>query len=109
ARGIADGGRVDARSLPELALGAPEAAQAEHRLLEPGREWRLDAVAVDEVGRRHGERCLVTSRQRAAGRRHLGFLAKDLPHGPLLNLRRPNMVLECGRIERGSPYHGGVF
>jgi hypothetical protein len=46
---VADGGAVDAGQLPELAFGAPEAAQAEERQLRAGGEWRDDAVAVHEV------------------------------------------------------------
>src|SRR2546422_74451 len=67
ASGIADGGRIDARCLPELPFSAPEAAHAEHRLLEPGRKRRREPVAVDEVrvGNRH--------RLRAPGKRLVGL------------------------------------
>src|SRR5204863_8067435 len=44
--GVADGGRVDARRLPELFLGSPETAESEHRALQPFRKWRLEAGAV---------------------------------------------------------------
>ena len=41
--GIADGGRMDAvGELPELALGARETAQPEHRLFEAG--WRRSSL-----------------------------------------------------------------
>ena len=41
-RRVADGGRVDTRQLPELRLGAPEAAETEQRLLVPGGKRRLE-------------------------------------------------------------------
>ena len=34
--GVSDGGRIHAWRLPELALGAPETAEAEHRLAQVG-------------------------------------------------------------------------
>ena len=53
--GVADRRRVHARQLPELPLGAPEAAHAEHRALQSVGKRRLDAMTVDEVavGHRH--------------------------------------------------------
>src|SRR5471032_618412 len=83
---IADGGRVDARRLPELALSPPEAAQPEHRLLEAGWKRRLNAIVVHEMLGRHGEGGLVAARQGALDGGHFGFLTQDLPHGaaPLL-------------------------
>src|SRR6185436_10167306 len=48
--GIADGGGVNAiPQFPELAFGAPEAAQAEHRGFETLRIRPLDRTVKDEV------------------------------------------------------------
>ena len=49
AAGIADGGHPHPGSLPEHALGAPEAAEPENRLLEPCRIGPGERVAVDKV------------------------------------------------------------
>src|SRR4029453_4429731 len=63
ARRVSDRGRIDAGELPELALGAPETAESEDRLLQPVGERRLQPGAVDEVrlGHRH---LLLPPRQR---------------------------------------------
>ena len=53
AAGIADRGDVDALArLPEFALRAPEAADAEQHLLGPERKGRVERVAVDEMAAR---------------------------------------------------------
>ena len=49
AAGVADGGGPDALGLPELALRAPEAAHAEHGLLEALGEGRRERVAEHEM------------------------------------------------------------
>src|SRR4029077_6227040 len=49
--GIADGGDVDARPLPELPLGAPEAAKPEQRLLGALRVGSLQRRAGHEMRR----------------------------------------------------------
>src|SRR5215207_10713212 len=78
--GIADGGRMDAvTELPELALCAPETAEAEHRLLEACGIGRLQLAAVDEMrggGRYRGG----TARQRFGGAWQRGGLAHE-QHG----------------------------
>ena len=56
APGVADGCREHAVGLPELALSAPEAAEAEHSLFEASRKRRLERVAVDEMRRCGGDR-----------------------------------------------------
>src|SRR6185437_2356450 len=78
AAGIAHRGGVDAGQAPEAALGAPEAAEAEDRRLEPGRERRLQRMPVDEMrlGHRHLRRA---SLERVFRRRHRRLLAH--PHG----------------------------
>src|SRR5207245_2905549 len=53
AGGVADRCREDARRLPELALGSPEAAEAEYRHLEPRRERRRERMTVHVVSGRH--------------------------------------------------------
>src|SRR6516165_7785327 len=51
AAGIAYCGDMDAvAELPELALGTPETAKPEHRLLEACRIRRLETFAIDIVG-----------------------------------------------------------
>src|SRR5690606_21141127 len=60
----------------ELALGAPEAAHAEHRALHAPRKRRLDAMAVDEVlisdGQRRG-----APREGLGGGRHAELLGGE--------------------------------
>jgi len=63
AAGIADRGAVHARLVPELALGAPEAAQREADLLQAG-ETVLQRVAVHEVLVAVQRQRLVAARQR---------------------------------------------
>src|SRR5207248_6043781 len=46
---IADRGRIDAGALPEEPFGAPEAAHAEHRLLQARGKWRLQRMAAHEM------------------------------------------------------------
>src|SRR5690606_12428761 len=54
APGVADLGRVDALGLPELALGSPEAAHAEHGELHALGERLLQWGAVHEVALGYG-------------------------------------------------------
>ena len=49
AAGITDRRGVDARHLPELALGAPETAQTELDFFQLGGKWRLQRMAIHEV------------------------------------------------------------
>ena len=50
AAGIADRSHVyPVAQFPEFALGAPEAAEAEHRLLEAFRIWAFEPVMIDEM------------------------------------------------------------
>ncbi len=94
--GIADGGRMDAvAELPELALGAPETAQPEHRLLEAGGIGRLQLAAVDEMrggGRYRGG----AARQRFGCARQRGGLAHE-QHGV------PPGGTSAGRAHRRRP------
>src|SRR3954465_16081757 len=53
AAGVADGGGINALRFPEQPLCAPEAAHAEHRLLQAGGKRRLERMAVHEVLRGH--------------------------------------------------------
>src|SRR5690606_11630456 len=72
AAAVADGRGVDARRLPEPALGAPEAAEAQLGELDAFGEGRLERIAVHVVPRRN-RHLLRTARQRLAGlpRAHL--------------------------------------
>jgi hypothetical protein len=64
AAGIADGSGMDAfAKFPELAFRAPEAAEPEHRLLQPRGIGRLQPVTIDVVA------CCGVNRLRAAGQR----------------------------------------
>ncbi len=73
-------GRGDhAGNLPELALRAPEAAEAEYRLLEATDRGLLDGAAVDEVFAADRQRRAATG-QRLVVRRHGGLLAEE-SHG----------------------------
>ena len=60
---ITDRGAVDARQLPELLLGAPEAAHAKHGAGEAVRERRLESMTVHEMRLRHAHP-RITARQR---------------------------------------------
>ena len=73
--GITDRRHPDAVAhLPELALGAPEAAQAEDCRLEPVGVGTFERTLVEEV--RLGRRDRVgAALERAVGRRHLELLA----------------------------------
>ena len=71
--GVAHGRAVDTRQLPELALGAPEAPEPEHRLFEAGREAPSDRRAVDEMRIRHRHR-LGTPGQRGVFRRQASLV-----------------------------------
>ena len=80
AAGIADGGRIDAvAEFPELALGAPETAEPEHRLLEACGIRRLQLAAVDEMGGGGRDR-RGAARQRFGCARQCGGLAHE-QHG----------------------------
>ena len=65
--GVANGGRVDARELPEFLLRAPEAAHAEHRLLEAVRKRRCEPMTVHEMRRGFSEHVSIV-RKRNRGR-----------------------------------------
>ena len=83
AAGVADRRGPDALGLPEQTLGAPEAAHAEHGLLEALGEGRRDRVAEHEVPLRHGHR-LVAPGQRALGVDHPGLLAEQEGHAQMV-------------------------
>src|SRR4051812_24333394 len=78
AAGIADRGRPHARRLPELALGAPETAEPEHRRFETPRVRAGERMAVDIVliRDRHADRA---PRQTLLRRRNFQLLAQR-PH-----------------------------
>src|SRR5208282_2454011 len=80
--GIADGGHIDAFLLPEAALGPPKAAEAEDRLLEPGRERRGERACAYEVRlvKRHRR---GATRQRLARARQFQLLPREGPHDRL--------------------------
>ena len=82
AAGVSHGRGDHARDLPELALGAPETAQAEHRFLEPARGRLLDVRTVDEVsaGQRHRR---IAAGQRLVLRGNRGLLAEEGHGGSL--------------------------
>ena len=74
AGGIADGGDVDAvAQFPEFALGAPEAAHAEHRGLEALGIRPLERPVQDEMLARGGDRRRAAG-QRLGGGRHFELL-----------------------------------
>src|SRR5204862_1398277 len=76
AAGVADGRGVDARRLPEDALGAPETAHADHYLLEPFGERRLERRPEDVVPVWDPHR-LVAAGERLVGGDHLAWLRKE--------------------------------
>src|SRR5882762_11496949 len=80
AAGIADRGGIDAvAEFPEFALGSPEAAEPEHRLLQSFRIRRLDLMAVDEMAFR-GRNRRGAAGQRLGSARQCGGLAHE-QHG----------------------------
>jgi hypothetical protein len=82
---VADRGREDSGRLPELALGAPEAAETEHRRLEPRWKRRRERMTVHEVLGRH-RHALGPAGQRVLARRH-HQLGSRPPHTCLLRPR----------------------
>src|SRR5919199_260414 len=78
---VADRRRIDAVDLPELALGPPEAAEAEDRGAHTlGKRW-LDWRAEHGVPLRNVERRLLPTGKRLTGRDYLGLVAiKEHPH-----------------------------
>ena len=81
AAGVADGGGVDARRLPEHALGAPEAAHAERRrsarcsgnggFSGVPRTWWVSAVGIAVGAAREGRSAASTMRVFGAEREHV--------------------------------------
>src|SRR3954453_2068609 len=71
---VAGGGRVDARQLPELLLGAPETAEPEHRPFHPIRIGTVDRGVLQHVVFRRHRPLLGAALQRIGSRRHLRFL-----------------------------------
>ena len=62
ASGVADRSAEHPGQFPEAALGTPEAAHAEHRLLQAaGKRW-LDRVAADRMGSGHWHGGVATGR-----------------------------------------------
>src|SRR6185312_9070570 len=87
--GIARGGRKDiVAEFPEFALGSPETAEAEHRLLQACRIRRLQLAAIDEMACRRRDR-LGSARQRLSGAGQCSGLAHEqhgLPPGRCLSV-----------------------
>jgi len=90
ARRIADRGDMDAvPKLPELSLGAPEAAQTEHRGLEAIRIRTLERTPIDEVVARGRDR-LRAARQRLCGGGHFQFFLEH-EHRAVSFVRMPQI------------------
>ena len=77
AASIADTGQPDALGLPEDALGAPEAAEAEDGGLVSGRGVRLDRAAVDEMGRGGRDRPGAAGQGGVTGRQGSGLAGEE--------------------------------
>ena len=81
AAGVADHAADHAVALPELALGAPEATQAEDRETDVIQEGPQQRVAVDEVGFRQGHRGFAARQSLFCSRKHVfihqNFRAQD--------------------------------
>src|SRR5262249_43016445 len=101
AAGIADRRRVDAGQLPELALGAPEAAEPEHRPLEPLGERRLEPRAIDEMLRRHRHLARAAG-QRVLAARHFELLLRCEPHDSLRARSALNLGTRGGAVQGGA-------
>src|SRR5947207_9140489 len=76
AAGVADCGRVHAGGLPEQALGAPEAAHAEHGALQAFWKRRLQRMPIHEMLRRDLQRRRA-ARERALRWQQLGHLLPE--------------------------------
>ncbi|OQC33854.1 MAG: hypothetical protein BWX64_02868 [Acidobacteria bacterium ADurb.Bin051] len=110
AGGVARGGCMDPRLLPEAPLRPPEAAEAEERPRHPLRERRHDPRSRHEVALRHRHR-LRAPRQRRLGRHHLAPVprhphrlspaALTLPAGPP-TLRKPAPA-RCQPLDQRPP------
>ena len=74
AAGVADRGGVDPWQLPEDLLSAPEAAQAEDRRLQAGREWPLQRGAQHLVPLRNAVPGSVVARERLIRAHHGGLV-----------------------------------
>ncbi len=74
ATGVADGGRVDAGGLPELALRAPETPEPEHRLVETLGDRGFDRRVEHEVARRNAECARRAARERVFRGGNLGLV-----------------------------------
>ena len=98
AAGVAHRGAVHAGDLPELALGAPEAAEPEDRCLHAVGEGRLERRAEHEVRVGHGELAGVAPLQRVGGLGHLGLVAEE-------ELMSPSRVTSVGH---GPCYRAGA-
>ncbi len=77
---ITDRGRVHARRLPEHALRAPEAAQAELRELHAFGERRLERMAVDEMLRGHAHLARAPGQRALLGEERLHLLHERKHH-----------------------------
>ena len=80
--GVAHGRGVHAVRLPEVALGAPEAAHAEDGALGALGERRLERSAEHEVARRHRDP-LLPAGQGVLGGGHGGLAPREETHGEI--------------------------
>ena len=105
AAGVADGGGVDAGDLPELALGAPVAAHAEHDLLEALGEGALHGGAEDGVVVSQDDRvgvagqCLRRVERVVLGSREKAHAARVDPSAPTVVAH----VCRIATVQAGTP------
>src|SRR5262249_29069569 len=97
--GISHRCRVDARELPEDALGAPEAAEAEDGLFEPFGEGRLQRCAQHLVPARD-RHPLLAAGQRVLGADHLGLSHQESHGSSVASLACQLELTNCGRQPR---------
>jgi hypothetical protein len=92
AAGVSHRGRVDAvAQFPELTLGAPEAAHAEHRGLQALGPRSHERMTVDEMSGRSRDR-RGAALERCRGGRHFGLLPGE-EHDRLLSRPHPESAV----------------
>src|SRR5215211_6229675 len=80
AAGVAHRRGVDAGRLPEVALGAPEAAHPEDDGLHALGEGRLERSAEHEMGVRHRKRADLAAGEGVGGGGHVGLVTEEEAH-----------------------------